>query len=223
MDESKGMKSLARTQAYARFAMVVLLSATIGANFWVADQTIAGRLAAPWPPLVWWISVELTVRHPGSGDWFARVRLAGVGVVGLVAAGMSFSHIAEFADAAGWPATRQWALPILIDGALLVISMMLIEVHREMTKVEAAIEAKRSRERKRTQNPAPKPKPEKVKTPVPQLPADAGLSVVGDPKPTPASVVRQMKDEGKTHEEIALALDISTKTVQRRLKEEGAA
>lgn len=115
------------TRALVWAALLAGIAASLAANIAHAHDGTGPRLASAWAPVALLLAVSVAERAPRPARWwFAALEYAGIAVVALVAALVSYQHQRDLL--AGYGETRLSAtlLPLSVDGLIVVASMALI-------------------------------------------------------------------------------------------------
>ncbi len=209
-NRSDEIAHLARVRKLCRYALALGLVASLAANVVAADPSLIGRVVAGWPPLVLLIVVELVGRvslHPG---WLSRVRLAAASGIAGVAALVSYKHMLEVATMAGEGMIEAHLIPLTVDGLVIVASISLVGLnHRIAAAAPTSVPASKTTRPASTNSSggdAADGPPVLTSVAAPSMAAgDAG-----------DRIARYLAEHpGAKQSEIAKALGVSAKTVQR--------
>lgn len=110
--------------------LVVALAASIAANVLAAEPVAVSRAVAAWPPIALLLVVDVLGRVPHSPGWLGRLTVMATGLVAVVAAVASFSHMRSVALTAGESPLVAVLFPLSVDGLAVVCSVALIELAR---------------------------------------------------------------------------------------------
>ena len=110
--------------------LAIALLASVAANVLAAEPTFVARCVAAWPPVALLLVVDVLGRVPTSPGAGGRLASAAAGVVALVAAVASFSHVRHVALEVGESELVAWILPLSVDGLAVVCSVALVEINR---------------------------------------------------------------------------------------------
>lgn len=197
---------LHRVRSGARATLALGIGASLAANILASDHGVIGQIIAAWPPVALLLTVELLSRVPVGTGWLSGLRVAAAAVLALIAAWVSYWHMAEVAITYGETSTAAHLLPVSVDGLVVVASVSLVEITRRIN--------------------AAQPKPARAKAPAPTLEPVKRLQddVVLASKtqvsaPDLRAAVRALAAEHPDWKQAQLAehLDISARTVRRHL------
>lgn len=130
---------------WVRIGLAAGVAASVFANAMHAEDDNVARAIAAWAPLAFFAVVEFLSRMPAAKlSPAALFRFAAAGVVGGVAAWISYWHMVAVADKYGEDSPH--LLPLSVDGLIVVTSMCLYELKRREAKAagEAVPDAKAS-------------------------------------------------------------------------------
>lgn len=119
-----------RTRVHAVLAAALIVS--VAANVTAAAPTWTGRAVAAWPPIALLLIVDVLGKAPVAAGWLGRLSVAAAGLVALVAAVASFSHMRHVAQAAGESELVAVLFPLSVDGCAVVCSIALVEINRRL-------------------------------------------------------------------------------------------
>jgi hypothetical protein len=113
-------------------ATVIGLGLTVTLNVMHAPPTLGARLVGGTPPLFVLLCLELISRIPATSRLLSGARIfASVVVVGL-SFGISYEQQREFVQSLGFGGWIAYAFPVIIDGAMVVSTLSLVEVTRKV-------------------------------------------------------------------------------------------
>lgn len=113
-------------------ATVIGLGLTVTLNVMHAPPTIGARLVGGTPPLFVLLCLELISRIPATSKLLSGARVfASIVVVGL-SFGISYEQQREFVLHLGFEGWIAYAFPVIIDGAMVVSTLSLVEVTRKV-------------------------------------------------------------------------------------------
>jgi hypothetical protein len=113
-------------------ATVIGLGLTVTLNVMHAPPTLGARLVGGTPPLFVLLCLELISRIPATSRLLSGARIfASVVVVGL-SFGISYEQQREFVQSLGFGGWVAYAVPVIIDGAMVVSTLSLVEVTRKV-------------------------------------------------------------------------------------------
>ncbi len=116
-----------------QLALAVALLVSVASNVAAAEPTVGGRLVAGWPPVALFLTVDVVGRVPRSNDWLSHVASTATGIVALVAAVASFSHMRHVALMFGESGLVAVLFPLTVDGLAVVCSIGLVKLTRHTT------------------------------------------------------------------------------------------
>lgn len=149
-----------------RGVLTLGIAVSVAANVLHADPNPISQVIAAWPPLALAVAVEIVARVPVHRSLWARVRVSMAGVIALIAAYVSYWHMAGVIVRYGESSDVAYLLPFSVDGLIVVASISLFELnnHQHKTGTAAAISAVSA-----TGSPiAATRQPEAIATPQPQ-------------------------------------------------------
>lgn len=121
-----------------RAALALGVSVSVVANvLHAADHPISQAISA-WPPVALLVTVELVSRVPIHRRLLAAVRITATIVIALIAAYISYHHMAGVAARYGESDTAAQLLPLSVDGLVVVASICLIELTGRITGARPA-------------------------------------------------------------------------------------
>ncbi len=113
-------------------ATVIGLGLTVTLNVMHAPPTLGARLVGGTPPLFVLLCLELISRIPATSKLLSGARIfASIVVVGL-SFGISYEQQREFVQSLGFGGWVAYAFPVIIDGAMVVSTLSLVEVTRKV-------------------------------------------------------------------------------------------
>lgn len=119
-----------RRRVHAVLAAALL--ASVAANVLAAEPTVIARCVAAWPPIALLLVVDVLGRVPSNPGVGGRLSSVAAGLVALVAAIASFSHVRHVALEVGESELVAWILPLSVDGLAVVCSVALVEINRRL-------------------------------------------------------------------------------------------
>lgn len=122
------MTQLKRIRAAVRAVLALGVAASIAGNVLHADGGVISRIISAWSPLALLLTIELISRVPVHSKRLARVRWAAAAVIALIAAWVSYWHMAAVASQYGETGGSQYLLPFSVDGLVVVASVSLVEL-----------------------------------------------------------------------------------------------
>ena len=122
-------------------ATVIGLGLTVTLNVMHAPPTLGARLVGGTPPLFVLLCLELISRIPATSRLLSGARIgASVVVVGL-SFGISYEQQREFVQGLGFGGWIAYAFPVIIDGAMVVSTLSLVEVTRKVRQLRPLVAA----------------------------------------------------------------------------------
>lgn len=122
------LTQLKRIRAAVRAVLALGVAASIAGNVLHADGGVISRIISAWSPLALLLTIELISRVPVHSKRLARVRWAAAAVIALIAAWVSYWHMAAVASEYGETGGSQYLLPFSVDGLVVVASVSLVEL-----------------------------------------------------------------------------------------------
>ncbi|BCJ53072.1 hypothetical protein Asp14428_45470 [Actinoplanes sp. NBRC 14428] len=209
-----GLASLRRIGWGARGVFALGISASLAGNVLHAQHNPISQAISAWSPLALLLTVELISRIPAERDWTSYVRLTATGVIALIAAWVSYWHMAGVAARYGETGASPYLLPISVDGLIVVASISMVKIGSRIRALTGTLDT---------------PTPATTGAEVPATPAtDAGPAPVKKTPakratPRPATAVKVAKTAarmpGATVAEIAIKAGVSERTARRYLPE----
>jgi len=126
---------LKRIRWAVRGALVLGIAASITANVLHAEPIAVARMIAAWPPAALLITLELIARVPVHRRGLAAVRLLATGIIGGIAAWVSYWHMAAVAQRYGETGAAPYLIPVSVDGLVVVASICLVEIAGRIREV----------------------------------------------------------------------------------------
>lgn len=198
------LKQLRHIRWAVRAVLVVGVAASVVANILHAHPNPISQTIAGWPPLALLITIELVSRVPMHRQWLANVRRVGTTTIALIAAWVSYWHMAGVAGRYGETGAAPFLLPLSVDGLVVVASVSLVEL---AGRIRDAVEV--------VEEPAPAPVEvidEPVVEPVADTPDEASPTLT--PAAQKIAKVRQ-KQPALKQEDVARKARVSVPTVKR--------
>ncbi len=121
-------QSLVRLRWFVRGVLTLGVLVSGVANVLHAVHNPISQAIAAWPPIALLFTVELISRIPVHTWWLAALRWVFTGVVALIAAWVSYWHMAGVAGRYGETGTSPYLLPVSVDGLIVVASICLVEL-----------------------------------------------------------------------------------------------
>src|SRR6185437_5044606 len=88
---------LGRLRWSVRAVLTLGVTASIAANVLHARPNLISQIIAAWPPLALLLTVELISRVPADRRWLANLRLIAAALIAVIAAWVSYWHMAGVA------------------------------------------------------------------------------------------------------------------------------
>jgi hypothetical protein len=117
-----------------RFGLAAGVAASVFANAMHAQPSLVGRVIAAWAPLAFFAVVEFLSYMPAGRSLASAIRYVAAGVVGAVAAWVSYWHMTAVASRYGEEYSH--LLPLSVDGLIVVTSMCLFELKRRRRSIQ---------------------------------------------------------------------------------------
>jgi hypothetical protein len=128
-----GNGSLVGLRWAVRSALALGVSVSVIANvLHAADHPISQAIAA-WPPVALLVTVELVSRVPIHRRLLAAIRITATVAIAVIAAWISYHHMAGVAARYGETSSAARLLPVSVDGLIVVASICLIELTSRIT------------------------------------------------------------------------------------------
>lgn len=89
-------------------------AATVVANMYASEHTLVGLTTGFWTPVALFLSLEMVERVPCKGR-LGTLRTAGVGVIALIAAWVSYWHLVHIFTIGGADPISAHAMPLTVD------------------------------------------------------------------------------------------------------------
>lgn len=116
------------------------IGGTTSANVLHAQDTIVGRIIAAWAPITLLLTIEVITRVPVPARLRSRAVIwGGTGVIALIAAWVSYWHMAAVAARYGEDPIAAHLLPFLVDGTVAVMSVILVDLGTRIRGLEPAL------------------------------------------------------------------------------------
>jgi len=135
------VSNLNRLRTGARAVLASGVAVSVAANVLVAQPDAVSRSLAAIPPLALTASIELLSRVPGERSRLSSLRVLVTAAVGAIAAWMSYFHMVELARRSG--ESNAHLLPLAVDGMILVATITLLDIGRQLRRAEELAEAER--------------------------------------------------------------------------------
>lgn len=164
------LKQLRHIRWAVRAVLVVGVAASVVANILHAHPNPISQTIAGWPPLALLITIELVSRVPMHRQWLANVRRVGTTTIALIAAWVSYWHMAGVAGRYGETGAAPFLLPLSVDGLVVVASVSLVELAgriRDAAEVLPAVveppaQVEESPDKTLVKTPTPEPAPRRT-------------------------------------------------------------
>lgn len=188
MTETTAVARAGRSVAWLGF--VVGIAASVAANIAHAQPTTGARIAAAFWPVALLLAVEVLTRVQWrAGAGYAWARYVGTVLVALVAAVMSYRHMAGLLTGYGEDWANSHLGPLAVDGLMIVSGVALLSMSRNRDEAST-----------------PEPAPNAV--PVVDVPTPAEVAPAVAPEATPAPTRKRTPSKprrrpaAKTHEAV---------------------
>lgn len=109
-----------------RFAFIIGIAASVAANALHAQPNPISRTIAGWPPVALFIAVEFMLRIPIARKRNAVIRMMATVALAVIAAWISYWHMAAVALKYGETGSSAYLLPFTVDGLLVVSAVSLV-------------------------------------------------------------------------------------------------
>jgi len=141
--ERQKVTKLKLTRWSVRAVLAAGVAASVVANILHAQDDVIARYIAAWPPLAFFAVVEVVSHVPMPRIWYKVIAMVGaVGIVGGVAAWISYWHMVSVTDRYGEQSPHMF--PLSVDGLIVVASLALAELSsqiRQLTGEQAPLAA----------------------------------------------------------------------------------
>ena len=241
------LQQVTRIRWAVRAVLILGVAASIGANILHAENHPIARAIAAWPPLALLCTVEVIGRVPVHRRVNAAIRVLATTCIALIAAWVSYWHMAAVAIRYGEGGAGPYLLPLSVDGMVIVASISLVELAGRLRTLKAAEAPEPAVPAPIVAPPTPLAMPEPtvpaVPTPIPRGPVAAPSTAEADgaaSEPAPSAGTPVHNDEkagphlqevpagtkgavlfwhahGLDPEDIAIKVDRSLRTVYRYL------
>lgn len=115
MTSTPAQRKLTMTIWAARSAFASGLAVSLAANIWASiDHGLIGLVSGVWSPLALLMALFL-VENISHKTWSGRLRLSGMVVLAVIAAWVSYWHLAEFFVAGGLDNPGAHLMPFTVD------------------------------------------------------------------------------------------------------------
>ena len=123
-----------------RAVLTLGVAASVAANVLHARQNPISQAIAAWPPVALLLAVELVSRVPIRRRLLTAARVLATGVIALIAAYVSYWHMAGVAARYGEETISAHLLPLSVDGLIVIGSICLVELgaYRTLAIISAA-------------------------------------------------------------------------------------
>ncbi|MGN9807107.1 DUF2637 domain-containing protein [Micromonospora sp. L32] len=122
-------RHLRRLRWAVRAVLALGVAASIAANVLHARPNPISQVISAWPPLALMLTVELISRVPTHQRVLAVLRLVAAAPIAVIAAWVSYWHMAGVAARYGeTEAAAAYLLPLSVDGLVVVASVSLVEI-----------------------------------------------------------------------------------------------
>jgi hypothetical protein len=120
-------------------ATVIGLGLTVALNVMHAPPTLGARLVGGTPPLFVLLCLELISRIPATSRLLSGARIGASAVVVGLSFGISYEQQREFIMDLGFGGWVPYAFPVIIDGAMVVSTLSLVEVTRKVRELRPQV------------------------------------------------------------------------------------
>lgn len=120
-------------------ATVIGLGLTVALNVMHAPPTLGARLVGGTPPLFVLLCLELISRIPATSRLLSGARIGASAVVVGLSFGISYEQQREFIMDLGFSGWVPYAFPVIIDGAMVVSTLSLVEVTRKVRELRPLV------------------------------------------------------------------------------------
>lgn len=118
---------------------LLAVAASLAANIAASRQTLAGWMVSAIAPIGLFLAIILWHRSHGVVvGWLGRAFTAGLGAIALGAAWISYGHLRHVALAAGQSETASAIIPLVIDGAAILATIVVISAGQRLTELAVA-------------------------------------------------------------------------------------
>lgn len=115
------------------------LGLTMALNVMHAPDTMAGHLIGGFPPVAVLGCLELISRIPQTSRLFSAVRVIATVLVTVAAFWISYGQQKAYILDQGFEADHAAIYPLIIDGAMVVAALSLVEVSRKVRELRAIV------------------------------------------------------------------------------------
>ena len=129
--------SLSSSRTLVRFSLALGVAASLAANVLHAEGHVVSRVIAAWPPIALILTVEIITRINAKSGWMSAIRIASTAIVAMIAAWVSYWHMAGVAAKYGETYISAHMIPFSVDGLIVVASISLVEVNRRLALLQA--------------------------------------------------------------------------------------
>lgn len=135
------LQSYRRLWIFVTATTVLGLGLTVTLNVMHAPDTIGARIIGGTPPIFVLLCLELISRIPATSRLLAGFRIAASAVVTGLSFAISYEQQREFVMALGFDGWVAYAFPVIIDGAMVVSTLSLVEVTRKVRALRVIVAA----------------------------------------------------------------------------------
>ena len=119
-----------------RGAFTLGMAASVAANILHAQPHIISQVIAAWPSLALMCTVEIMSRVPARHRGLASLRVSVTAVIAVIAAYVSYFHMAAVAAHYGETGVTAYLLPFSVDGLVVVASISLVDISAQHRRAE---------------------------------------------------------------------------------------
>ncbi|MBT8226415.1 MAG: DUF2637 domain-containing protein [Dactylosporangium sp.] len=131
--------SLRRLRWAVRATLILGVAVSVTANVLHARTEPIAQAIAAWPPLALLITVDLVSRVPIHRKLLGGVRITATFAIAVIAAFISYGHMAAVALKYGEIGIVPYLLPLSVDGMIIVASISLVELGGRMRETTPAL------------------------------------------------------------------------------------
>lgn len=133
------VEQLRATRRTAIAIDLAAVAASLAANVAAAPRSVGGWLVAAVAPVGLFLAIVLWHRSHGVlGGWLARAFNLGLTGIAAGAAWISFGHLQEVAERFGQSPEAAAVIPLVIDGAAVLATIVVISAGQRASELEAA-------------------------------------------------------------------------------------
>ena len=135
------LRSYRRLWIFVTVVTVFGLGLTVTLNVMHAPPTLGARIVGGTPPVFVLLCLELISRIPATSRLLAGVRIGASFIVSGLSFAISYEQQREFVQSLGFEGWIAYAFPVIIDGAMVVSTLSLVEVTRKVRQLRASVAA----------------------------------------------------------------------------------